>query len=383
MRRTPTTRATTVLAIAALCIGAAVLGSSLVEGAPAASGSGANSTYSAAALPVAGKVRPPAKGALIGLYKFNLPWDVEALSRYSTESSRKQPAIAMWYQQWGVKTSDSYSADKFLTSQVKAVLARGTVPLITWEPWNPTKYGYTAAQSAYQLSDINAGRHDAYIRSWARAIKAVGGPVMLRPMHEMNGYWYPWGGPVNGNSPAQFRAAWRRIHGIFRQEGATNVTWVWSPNARSSPNTYANRIGAYYPGDTYVDWIGISGFNWGTSRSFTRWQEFEEVYTSVLTTLKVYGKPIVLAEMASVESGGNKAMWIKHAYATLRWRHPEVKAVVYYDKGEDNQPDGSTQDWQITSSSRSARAYRRAVGDKYYLAGPVPALSAWQSASAP
>ena len=138
---------------------------------------------------------------------------------------------------------------------------------------------------------------------------------MIRPMHEMNGKWYPWGGPVNGNSPAQFRAAWRRIHTIFRREGATNVTWVWSPNARSYPGTYPNRIEAYYPGDAYVDWIGLSGFNWGTSNPRLRWTTFEEVYTNLLATLRLFNKPIVVAEMATVADGGNKAAWIKHTYS--------------------------------------------------------------------
>ena len=47
---------------------------------------------------MAGKVRPPAKGAYIGFYKSNLPWDIAALTRYAAESSSKPPAIAMWYQ---------------------------------------------------------------------------------------------------------------------------------------------------------------------------------------------------------------------------------------------------------------------------------------------
>ena len=232
---------------------------------------------------MAGKVRPPSRGAYVGVYKSNLPWEVAALDRYAAESSGKAPAIVMWYQAWGPRTTNPYSAEKFLTSQVKAVLDRGAIPMITWEPWNPggdpNYLTQPAKQPTYQLADINAGYYDNYIRTWARAVKSVGGPVMIRPMHEMNGMWYPWCGPVNGNSPAQFRAAWRRIHTIFRREGATNVTWVWSPAHRSYPGTYQNRIEAYYPGDAYVDWIGLSGFNWGTSRPGLRWTTFADVYT--------------------------------------------------------------------------------------------------------
>ena len=70
-------------------------------------------------------------------------------------------------------------------------------------------------------------------------------------MHEMNGYWYPWSGLVNGNTPAKFIRAWRYIHKVFDAEGATNVTWVWTVNWNSVPNSTANRYGAYYPGDKY------------------------------------------------------------------------------------------------------------------------------------
>ena len=334
---------------------------------------------------VAGKVRPPSRGAYVGVYKSNLPWEIAALNRYAAESSSKAPAIVMWYQPWGPRTTNPYSAEKFLTSQVRAVLDRGAIPMITWEPWNPggdpNYLRQPAKQPTYQLADINAGYYDNYIRTWARAVKSVGGPVMIRPMHEMNGMWYPWCGTVNGNSPAKFRAAWRRIHTIFRREGATNVTWVWSPNGRSYPGTYQNRIEAYYPGDAYVDWIGLSGFNWGTSRPGLRWTTFADLYTYPLAYMKRFNKPIVVAEMATVSSGGNKAAWIKQTYSEMRWRYPQIKAVIYYDRREVGLK--GVQDWELTSTRDSARAYRRAVDDPYFLGGPVSALSSWKSAISP
>jgi len=361
------------IAFAAVCVGA--LGGSHYDrtshSIDVAHAADASATIGAAAVPLAGKVRAPASGTYVGVFR-QITSSVSvatALANYQKQASRKPPALFMTFQQW-----DAASDNKFWPHRATQAWARGAVPLIVWEPWNPS--AGTPVQPDYQLRDIIEGRHDTYIRSWARAIKAAGGPVMLRPMHEMNGNWYPWGGVVNGNSPAQFRAAWRHIHDLFRQEGATNVTWVWSINGRSSPNTYANRFEAYYPGDAYVDWTSISAYNWGTTRSWSRWQEFEEMYEAPLAYLETLGKPVVISEIGSVSKGGNKAAWIRHTYSVIRTHYPIVKAIVYYDKFESGS--NGVQDWQITSSKASARAYRRAVSHRHYRGGSVSALIDWQ-----
>ena len=76
------------------------------------------------------------------------------------------------------------------------------------------------------------GRHDAYIRSWARDLKRFGNPVFLRFAQEMNGNWYPWAEDANGNKPGEYARMWRHVHDIFTAEGATNVKWVWCPVTR-------------------------------------------------------------------------------------------------------------------------------------------------------
>lgn len=340
----------------------------------AAAGDPAPAEFQATAVS-AGKVKPPASGAYIGVYKPNVSWTAGALTAYAQEASNKRPALLSWYQAW---YPESQYSPNFNAAEANSAFAHGVVPLITWEPWKP---GAGVAQSAYQLADINAGTYDGYIRAWAKAIKAVGGPVMMRPMHEMNGSWYPWCGSVNGNSPAQFVKAWRRMHGIFKSEGVTNVTWVWSINGLSSPDTYEYRYAAFYPGDAYVDWTSISGYNWGTSRPKTKWQSFETIYAKPYAYLRSVGKPIVITEMGSVPNGGNKAAWIKHTYAAIRSNYPLVKGVVYFDKLEHR--NDATCDWRIAGDPRSARAYRRAVADPFYVAAPATTLSGWQATLAP
>ena len=75
-----------------------------------------------------------------------------------------------------------------------------------------------------------AGTHDAYIREFAEDARDWGHPFFLRFNWEMNGNWFPWSEGVNGNQPGEYVAAWRHVHDIFTEVGATNATWVWCPN---------------------------------------------------------------------------------------------------------------------------------------------------------
>src|SRR5262249_48553137 len=118
---------------------------------------------------------------------------------------------------------------------------------------------HQAASAQYANRNIAGGAFDGYLRSWARAAKAWGKPFFLRPNHEMNGNWYPWGtgaGNPNNNTPEEYVAAWKHLHALFDAEGVTNAVWVWCPNVGLS-------MGEDYPGDGWVDWVGLDGYNWG------------------------------------------------------------------------------------------------------------------------
>ena len=322
--------------------------------------------------PLASKVRPPSKGAYLGIFHPPAPFKVSAVSTY-TKLARKAPSIVMWFQSW--------SGSQKAFDKVKAVSLweRNIVPLISWEPWapgtSPRNLAHPAIASAWRLKKITAGKYDGYITSYARAVKAAGGPVMISPFHEMNGRWYPWGGTVNGNKPADLIRAWRHVHHIFHKVGASNVTWVWSLNNQSIPTTWRNRWAAYYPGDAYVDWVGMSGYNWGRASSFSRWHSFEHIDHAVLSYLKSKHKPVIITEIASVEQGGNKASWLSAMFRRIRAGHPEVKAVIYYDAKQHQ--GGHTQDWRINSTKKSLAAYRAAIGSSYWVGVGPTALSDW------
>ena len=91
-------------------------------------------------------------------------------------------------------------------------------------------------------------------------------------MHEMNGTWFSWGEASTATRPADFVAAWRHVHRIFDEEGARNVSWVWSINNLESVGG-EDHIAGLYPGDRWVDWVSTSGFNWGTAYSWSSWRD--------------------------------------------------------------------------------------------------------------
>lgn len=322
-------------------------------------------------LPRAGKVAAPSKGAFLGVFAPPAPFETRPLETFERRA-RKGTSIVMWYQPWS-----RYNRNRFDSSACIAMMRRGKVPMITWEPWNPGDYPKRlpnrADQPSYRLSSIIRGRHDEYIRSWARDIRRLGGPVMLRPMHEMNGRWYPWCGTANGNRPEEFAKAWRHIHDLFAEEGATNVTWVWCINAESVPDSDENLFAAYYPGDDYVDWTAVCAFRWGGGRP--GWRSFFRLYHEALLFLETLEKPICVAELGYAEQGGDKAAWIRGTYEHMTQTHPLVKAVIWYEAVET--VNGERVDCRIVSSPAATAAFRRAVSSPYYLDTPPAVLTRW------
>ena len=228
-----------------------------------------------------------------------------------------------------------------------AVRARGADPVVTWEPWT---WG-SADRTRFSMSSIAAGAHDAYLRTWADSLRRWGGTVYLRFAHEQNGDWYPWsvGG---GTTAADYTAAWRHVAQLFDQAGAGNVQFVWNPNV-SYPGS--SPMAATWPGADVVDLVGLDGYNWGTSQSWSSWQSPQTVFASSLAELRALapGKPVVIGEVASAEAGGDKAAWIRDLVTWLDAQR-DVAAVVWFDHAKET-------DWRIASSPASARALTTAL----------------------
>jgi membrane-bound metal-dependent hydrolase YbcI (DUF457 family) len=261
----------------------------------------------------------------VGIYMSDSEEHPELLDTY-TNAVGKRPAIIHLYRKW--------FSPPFDTGSLSAIWERGAVPLITWEPWSDWD------GTGIALSDIGSGMQDAYIAAAAREAAAWGGPIFVRFAHEMNGNWYPWG----QSPPAAFKSAWRRIVSIFRSEGATNVRWVWTPYVDQNRLPFKR----YYPGDAWVDWAGLDGFNWGNP-----FQSFREVFeASYRSMVRLTSKPLMIAETGSVEGAGEaKSIWIRTAVRRILPRLKHVRALVWWSAVH---PNGT--DWRIDTSPAALAA---------------------------
>lgn len=234
-------------------------------------------------------------------------------------------------------------------TELNAVRARGAVPLVTWEPW---LWGGGVDQPAYSLDRISAGAFDSYIAQWGQALAAWGYPVQLRFAHEMNGNWYPWAEGVNGNQAGDYAQAWRHVHDVVAAQGASNVTWVWSPNV---PYYGSTDLAGLYPGAGYVDVVALDGYNWGTSASWSAWISPQDLFGPGIAQLRALapGVPILVAETASSELGGDKAAW-NSALVSYLAAQPDVMGFVWFHMQKET-------DWRINSSASSATAFKNAL----------------------
>lgn len=255
----------------------------------------------------------------------------------------KKLAVVHWYVAWPTP---------FPKTEADQVAANGSLPLITWEPW---LNGEPAT-----LEAIAAGSYESYVRSFFQSAKEWGGPLFLRFGHEMNGNWYPWDGAHNGGAagPEKFKAAWRYIYRLKKELGAENVTLVFCLNNLSQPVASWNSIGAYYPGDEYVDWLGFDGYNWGGSE----WCSFDAVFSSAYAELTALsGKPLMIGEFACAETGGDKAAWTSDAFAKIKSAYPRVKLANWFNINKER-------DWRVESSPNAAAAVKNSLQDAYFLA---------------
>ncbi|MEO3758881.1 glycosyl hydrolase [Mycobacterium sp. B14F4] len=222
----------------------------------------------------------------------------------------------------------------------------GADPIISWEPWC-----WTDDRSPAVIRSLLSGALDDYIYRWADEIRDWGGRTYVRFAHEFNGDWYPWT-PACGTMPADYVRAWRHVHDIFAAQRVGNAMWVWAPTIGGITG-----LAHWYPGDEYVDVLGIDGYNWGTSLPTTCWTEPEALFGETFDELRSIGpgKPILVAEVGCAEVGGSKADWIAR-FTEFLSRQPDVMGFVWFEHDKET-------DWRITSSPESAAAMSNALSD--------------------
>jgi hypothetical protein len=270
------------------------------------------------------------------------------------DSLRTTFALIHLYSAWGSKAEE-----QFPETQVKAIAAMGSVPLITWEPWltDFDAAGWPELRKVELrdkggMADVAQGKYDRYIQQWASDAKDSHIPVMICVGHEMNDpYRYPWG-PQN-NTAKDFKAAWRHIVNVFRAVGATNVIWIWSPHPAYG------WFDAYYPGKDYVDYVGISVLNYGTVASWSKWWSFDEILGNHYKELVKFKKPLMITEFGCLNVGGSRSNWFKEALAGLPSQYPAVKALLFFHYSNDRTTTQQALNWYIKDDTASLRTIIR------------------------
>lgn len=275
----------------------------------------------------------------LGFYVAGAPRDMAPMALVESGTGAPSPVVHYF-------TNTVYGFDAALAGKVAD---HGSTPLITLEFWDPAK---GVAQPELSLKAISGGALDTYLHTYARNAKTFGRAIWLRPFHEMNGDWYPWGGTVNSNTPADFIATWRHVKDIFTAEGATNVKFVWCPNTDSVPNTTTNAISAYWPGEGYVDYMALDGYNWGGSV----WRSFNGVFAAGYKTVTALsGKPLFIAETACTDAG-DKAAWVTDMFKVIPQSLPRIVGVTWFSADKEH-------DWRADSDTAVLDAFRLGLGE--------------------
>lgn len=291
---------------------------------------------------------------LLGAYDNLMPQSLDGVVKLEQAIGTTFPLIH-FYTAWGDKPEQ-----RFPTRLVRAIWNLGSIPVITWEPWLVDFESYRHPHLPLRterdkggLAAIAKGMYDFYIDQWAADAAEFGKPLFVRFAHEMNDpYRYPWGPP--NNSVQDFLDAWRYVVTRFRQLGATNVIWVWSPHV-------AYDYYPYYPGDEYVDWVATMALNFGTVAHWSRWWTFKEIFGDKYIYLAALNKPIMIAEMSSLAMGGDREEWFREALEDFPTKYPAVRSVLFFHNSSDATVTYQKLDWSFAGDSAVARVVSRSI----------------------
>jgi mannan endo-1,4-beta-mannosidase len=223
----------------------------------------------------------------LGLYSPQSPQSYAGVGSFTSQTGVR-PNLDMYYSGWG---------ESFQASFASTVSRHGGVPLIQMDP------------TSVSLAAIASGRYDGYLGKFATAVRSYANPVVIGFGHEMNGNWYTW---ASGHaSPTAFVAAWRHIVTLFRTLGADNVTWLWTINVVQNAQGISPP-GPWWPGASYVTWVGIDGYYAQPSMTFA------SLFGPTIAAVKeLTSDPILVSETAAGAAAGQPTK-ITDLYAGIK-----------------------------------------------------------------
>jgi hypothetical protein len=303
----------------------------------AASPDGSSAPTTGQRITAESSVPAPSDKVIVGSYRHFIGKSAAQAQALRDKELGRSDRIVSTYYAWTDRMPHSFPG-----------LPVAAIPMISWRA------------TSYQ--SILDGSQDSLIRSNAKALAAYGKPVLMRFAWEMNGHWFPWGGTRNPAGAKGFVQAWRHVHDIFTKAGATNVSWVWCVNWNNNPDTRANDARLYYPGNAYVDWIGVDGFS-------DAGESPEQLFGPFYRAFAATGKPLMIAETGVAKTDQGRApdavgAWIT-GLATWIKQHPAIRSLVWFDTDQSAQINGTT-NWRIDAHPGELPAYRKVVNDPYF-----------------
>lgn len=271
---------------------------------------------------------------------------------------------------WVYFCDNWYEGREFPWRTAAWIRDRGSVPYVRLMLLS--RYRRPAPDPLFNLANINRGMFDADFHRWMRDARRFGSPLIAEYGVEANGRWFPWNGQWNkgrgsyAEAVAAFRAAYRRIVRIARQEGALNIRWVFHVDPWDEPVEEWNRFEHYYPGDRWVDWVGVSVYGRQLPKDEYRPTFRYQMDWAYRRLTAIANKPVIVCEFGNVIEDGQEE-WVRAALTDLlggRW--PRVIGFAWWNAAFYNDPqDPSRQsDMRIQDSPAVQALFRSMVGDE-------------------
>lgn len=268
---------------------------------------------------------------------------------------------------------------EFPTKSVTEAIKANVVPYIRLMPWSEVRA--SGEDPIFDMDVLLTDKYDLQLMLWALEAKKHNTHYILEFGPEVNGEWFAWnarwngagikdlyGDPEKPDGAEKFVDVYKKIVNIFRKVGLTNVTWVLHLDVAGSPSTWWNRAEHYYPGDEYVDWIGLSVF--GAQLPTHKWVSFEDKFRPFWPQIEALTlkKPLIISEFAVIEDlnlPNRKAEWLEDAFSFIESQEFPIRAATYW-----NSPgwlaDG-TANFRLNSSESSLLFIQKKLNEEQWV----------------
>lgn len=211
------------------------------------------------------------------------------------------------------------------------------------------------------LYEILDGKYDDYFTTYAKAVKKFSHPILLRLDNEMNGQWCPYSSFYFSKDTDLFKEVWHHIYNIFKANQVNNVLWVWNPNDESSPRPKWNNYLNYYPGDNYVDVIGMTGYNSGTAVPGEPWREFADIYQPLYAQYaRYFDQPMIIGEFGCASVGGDKPSWMQKMFDQIG-QYDRIKVAIWWDYNDYDSAGNITHNYRMDDNLAVKETFRQGL----------------------